>query len=155
PPAVQGLRLVCALRRRGLGLRVVLLEPAGRLVVRIEPRCARALAEPRRALARQRPLASHGPQASPWHSPAVFDHVTIRVSDRAAAERFYDTVLPSVGLDESRRFGQYTLWGDFSIVEAGADEPVTRGLHVGFFAPSHDVFDASCRGGPDAGDRAD
>jgi catechol 2,3-dioxygenase-like lactoylglutathione lyase family enzyme len=85
----------------------------------------------------------------------VFDHVTIRVSDRAAAERFYDTVLPSVGLDESRRFGRYTLWGDFSIVEASADEPVTRGLHVGFFAPSHEVVDEFWRSGTEAGYRDD
>jgi catechol 2,3-dioxygenase-like lactoylglutathione lyase family enzyme len=27
----------------------------------------------------------------------VFDHVTVRVSDREAAERFYDTVLPAIG----------------------------------------------------------
>jgi hypothetical protein len=29
--------------------------------------------------------------------PAVFDHVTIRVSDRAASERFYETVLAALG----------------------------------------------------------
>ena len=30
---------------------------------------------------------------------AVFDHVTIRVSDRAASERFYDTVLQTLGIE--------------------------------------------------------
>jgi catechol 2,3-dioxygenase-like lactoylglutathione lyase family enzyme len=38
----------------------------------------------------------------------VFDHVTIRVSDRAASERFYETVLPAIGLDKPRRGDHYT-----------------------------------------------
>jgi catechol 2,3-dioxygenase-like lactoylglutathione lyase family enzyme len=29
----------------------------------------------------------------------VFDHVTIRVSDRAASERFYTTVLRTLGVE--------------------------------------------------------
>ena len=29
----------------------------------------------------------------------MFDHVTIRSSDRAASERFYDTVLAVLGLE--------------------------------------------------------
>jgi catechol 2,3-dioxygenase-like lactoylglutathione lyase family enzyme len=31
----------------------------------------------------------------------VFDHVTIRVSDRAASERFYPTVLRTLGVEPS------------------------------------------------------
>jgi catechol 2,3-dioxygenase-like lactoylglutathione lyase family enzyme len=31
----------------------------------------------------------------------VFDHVTIRVADRAASEQFYETVLPLVGLERT------------------------------------------------------
>jgi catechol 2,3-dioxygenase-like lactoylglutathione lyase family enzyme len=30
---------------------------------------------------------------------AVFDHVTIRASDRAASERFYTTVLGTLGVE--------------------------------------------------------
>ena len=33
----------------------------------------------------------------------MFDHVTIRVADRAASERFYDTVLTPLGLDATYR----------------------------------------------------
>jgi catechol 2,3-dioxygenase-like lactoylglutathione lyase family enzyme len=82
----------------------------------------------------------------------VFDHVTIRVSDRAASERFYDTVLQTLELG---RDGAYTEWGDFSIAEATDEKPVTRRLHIGFFAPSHAVVDEFWRVGTEAGYRDD
>jgi len=84
----------------------------------------------------------------------VFDHVTIRVSDRGASERFYDTVLRTVGL-EPRRAGPYPEWGDFSIAEATEDQPLTRRLHVAFFAPSREVVDEFWRVGVEAGYRDD
>src|SRR5207244_7894408 len=34
-------------------------------------------------------------------SPDVFDHVTIRASDREASERFYDTVLGTLRIEKS------------------------------------------------------
>ena len=50
----------------------------------------------------------------------MFDHVTIRVSDRAASVRFYDTVLAV--LDKARSGDeQYPEWDDFSIAAATAD----------------------------------
>jgi catechol 2,3-dioxygenase-like lactoylglutathione lyase family enzyme len=84
----------------------------------------------------------------------VFDHVTIRVSDRAASERFYETVLATMGL-EARRAGRYTEWSDYSIAEATGGEAVTRGLHVAFFAPSHELVDEFWRAGTGAGYRDD
>jgi catechol 2,3-dioxygenase-like lactoylglutathione lyase family enzyme len=71
----------------------------------------------------------------------VFDHVTIRVSDREASERFYDLVLEVVGIDESHSGEQFTEWNDFSLAEATAWNPVTRGLHIGFGAPSRERVD--------------
>jgi catechol 2,3-dioxygenase-like lactoylglutathione lyase family enzyme len=75
----------------------------------------------------------------------VFDHVTIRVSDRQASERFYDTVLSAIGSE----------WNDFSLLEADAELPVTRGLHIGFGAPSRDLVDAFWQAGVDAGFQSD
>jgi hypothetical protein len=51
--------------------------------------------------------------------------VTIRVSERAASEQFYETVLPAVSLDKPRRGDYYTEWGDFSIAQADEAKPVT------------------------------
>jgi len=82
----------------------------------------------------------------------VFDHVTIRVSDRAASERFYDTVLAV--LDKARSGDeQYPEWDDFSIVDD--DQPVTERLHIGFWAPTHELVDAFHRAGVDAGYASD
>jgi catechol 2,3-dioxygenase-like lactoylglutathione lyase family enzyme len=77
----------------------------------------------------------------------VFDHVTIRVADREASERFYRTVLSVLGQAPTRD-ETYTEWGDFSITEG---EPVTRRLHIGFHAPTHAEVDAFHRAGVEAG----
>jgi catechol 2,3-dioxygenase-like lactoylglutathione lyase family enzyme len=76
----------------------------------------------------------------------VFDHITIRASDRRASEQFYDAVLPVVGLEKS-----FAEWGDYSLVQATADSPATKRLHIAFFAPSRDVVDEFWRVGRDAG----
>jgi catechol 2,3-dioxygenase-like lactoylglutathione lyase family enzyme len=85
----------------------------------------------------------------------VFDHVTIRVSDRAASERFYDTVLEVVGIDETYSGDQFEEWGDFSLAAATAWNPVTRGLHVGFGASSRERVDEFWQAGVDAGYESD
>ena len=77
----------------------------------------------------------------------VFDHVGIRVSDREASERFYDTVLSVLG-NERHDDEDYTEWGDYAI---GTDGPVTRNLHIGFYAPTHELVDAFHQAGLDAG----
>jgi len=81
----------------------------------------------------------------------VFDHVTIRVTDRGASERFYNTVLPALGIPAARSGEHYPQWDDFSLSLAAEGEPVTRGLHVGFVAPSRADADAFWRVGTGAG----
>ena len=83
----------------------------------------------------------------------MFDHVTIRVSDRGASERFYDTLLPILGIPKSHSGEEFAEWRDFSLAEATADHPVTRGLHIGFAAPSPADVDEFWRVGIDAGYR--
>ena len=51
----------------------------------------------------------------------VFDHVTIRVADRAASERFYETVLTPLGIDTSYSTHAFAEWQDFSLAEADAE----------------------------------
>jgi catechol 2,3-dioxygenase-like lactoylglutathione lyase family enzyme len=65
----------------------------------------------------------------------VFDHVTIRVSDMAASEAFYSTVLGALGVEPLHNDEDLVEWeNDFSIAPADAEHPVTRGLHVAWFA---------------------
>ena len=85
----------------------------------------------------------------------MFDHVTIRVSDRAASERFYDTVLGAIGIERTATSELGPEWDDFSLAAASAEKPVTRGLHIGFGAKSTGDVDAFWRAGVDAGYESD
>ena len=84
----------------------------------------------------------------------MFDHVTIRVSDRNASSRFYDTVLGVLGL-ERRSAGPWLEWGDFSISDASDEHPVTRRLHIAFHAASRELVEEFWRAGTAAGFRDD
>jgi catechol 2,3-dioxygenase-like lactoylglutathione lyase family enzyme len=81
----------------------------------------------------------------------MFDHVTIRVADRSRSERFFDTVLATLGIATSRSSTALAEWSDFGIYEAEPGHAVTRRLHVGFAAPSREQVDAFWRTGVDAG----
>jgi catechol 2,3-dioxygenase-like lactoylglutathione lyase family enzyme len=85
----------------------------------------------------------------------MIDHVTIRVSDRAASERFYDTVLPVIGITRND-IEEYAEWGDYSMSDEVSDEhPLTQRLHIGFRAPSREHVDRFWQAGVDAGYRSD
>jgi catechol 2,3-dioxygenase-like lactoylglutathione lyase family enzyme len=85
----------------------------------------------------------------------VFDHVTIRVFDREASERFYGTVLHTIGGEPTHSGEDFAEWKDFSLAQADDEHPVTRGLHIGFKAPSREHVDEFWRAGTAAGYRDD
>ncbi len=85
----------------------------------------------------------------------MFDHVTIRVTDRDASERFYNAVLGTLGIDESYRTNSFSQWGEFILTAADAPNPPTRRLHVAFVAPTRDQVDQFWRVGTEAGYRDD
>jgi catechol 2,3-dioxygenase-like lactoylglutathione lyase family enzyme len=85
----------------------------------------------------------------------VFDHVEIAVTDLSASEPFYRTVLSVLGVEPSHASADLVEWDDWDIGATDREHPVTRGLHVGFRAPSHDAVDAFWRAGIDAGYRDD
>jgi catechol 2,3-dioxygenase-like lactoylglutathione lyase family enzyme len=85
----------------------------------------------------------------------VFDHVTIRVSDREASLRFYDLLLATLGIEKTYHDDGLAEWDDFSLSAATPERPQTRRLHIGFVAPSHAVVDEFWRVGTEAGYRDD
>lgn len=85
----------------------------------------------------------------------MFNHVTIRVSDRAASEQFYETVLQAIGIDKTYGGEDFAEWRDFSLAAAHEGKPATRRLHTGFVAPSREHVDAFWRIGTGAGYRSD
>jgi catechol 2,3-dioxygenase-like lactoylglutathione lyase family enzyme len=78
----------------------------------------------------------------------MFDHISLGVSDIAAAQRFYDAALTPLGLKRlssgeiSLGYGRETvgLWLGATQRPVPADE--SSGLHVCFAAPSRKAVDA-------------
>jgi catechol 2,3-dioxygenase-like lactoylglutathione lyase family enzyme len=85
----------------------------------------------------------------------VFDHLTIRVSDRAVSRAFYELALGELGFELTSSGDDFDEWWDFSIAQAREDRPVTRGLHVAFVARSHEAVDTWWNAMTDAGYRDD
>jgi catechol 2,3-dioxygenase-like lactoylglutathione lyase family enzyme len=85
----------------------------------------------------------------------VFDHVTIRAFDRPASERFYDLVLGVLGVERTGTDETFVEWSDFSVAVPDDENPVTRGLHVGFVTASREAVDAFWRTGAEAGYASD
>ena len=85
----------------------------------------------------------------------MFDHVGIAVSDLAASERFYRTVLSVLGVEPVHSDAELVEWEDWDIGPTDHEHPVTRGLHVGFRAPASEAVDAFWQAGTDAGFRDD
>ena len=71
----------------------------------------------------------------------MWDHVTIRVSDRAASRAFYELALGELGFEITNAADGFEEWWDFSMSQARPDRPVTRGLHVAFVAQSRNAVD--------------
>src|SRR5690349_1751640 len=95
------------------------------------------------------------PAAGEGSLGSVFDHVLIAVSDLAASERFYRTVLSALGAEPSYTDAEIVEWEDWDVLGTNHDHPVTRGLHVGFRASSPEAVDAFWQAGIDAGYRDD
>jgi catechol 2,3-dioxygenase-like lactoylglutathione lyase family enzyme len=85
----------------------------------------------------------------------VFDHVTIRVSDRESAERLYETVLGTLAVEKTWSDEQLAEWDTFSLAQATEEMPATRGLHIGFSAASREQVAEFWRVGTEAGFRDD
>src|SRR5205085_4613782 len=80
--------------------------------------------------------------------------VTIRVSQREASRRFYDTVLGVLG-HTARNAELFDEWDDFSIAPVSEAHPLTRRLHVAFVARSEAEVNAFWRAGVDGGYESD
>ena len=79
----------------------------------------------------------------------------IRATDREAAERFYGIVLRTLGVEQTSTDARDARWGDFIIRHADDRSPPTRGLHIGFTAPTRGRVDEFWRAGTSAGYRDD
>src|SRR5690242_2100791 len=85
----------------------------------------------------------------------MFDHVGIAVSDLAASERFYRTVLSELGVEPSHADAELVEWEDWDVGPVDHGHSLTRGLHVGFRAPDRAAVDGFWQAGVDGGHPSD
>src|SRR3954447_1951339 len=85
----------------------------------------------------------------------MWDHVGLRNTDFAASARFYSLVLETLGAEQTAADDWIVEWDQFAISPHEDDKPATRGLHIGFSAPSREHVDAFWQAGVDAGYRDD
>ncbi len=85
----------------------------------------------------------------------MFDHVTIRCSNRDLSEVFYKTVLETLGVEVTDFEDEYVQFGYFSIAQASDYKPPTGRLHIGFVARSRALVDSFWEAGRAAGYRYD
>ena len=85
----------------------------------------------------------------------MWDHVTLRASDLEASARFYDIVLRPLGIERITTEDWLIDYDQFSLSPANDEKPTTRGLHVGFTAPTREHVHAFWQAGVDAGYRDD
>jgi catechol 2,3-dioxygenase-like lactoylglutathione lyase family enzyme len=85
----------------------------------------------------------------------MFDHVTLRVADLAAAEALFQTLLDPLAFDETFRSRTLAAWEDFALTEADEQHAVTRRLHVAFAARAPSAVDDFWAAGVAAGLRDD
>jgi catechol 2,3-dioxygenase-like lactoylglutathione lyase family enzyme len=72
-------------------------------------------------------------------------------SSRAASERFYRTVLSTLGITPTSETDAWLAWHDFRLVSTDERHGVTRALHVAFVADAREAVDRFWHAGIEAG----
>jgi catechol 2,3-dioxygenase-like lactoylglutathione lyase family enzyme len=66
----------------------------------------------------------------------MFDHVTLRVADLAAATRAFAPVLDALELTQTASTPSFSVWGNFALTETDDEHPVAQRVHIAFIAPT-------------------
>jgi hypothetical protein len=81
----------------------------------------------------------------------VFDHVDLHVGDYVASVRFYETVLAPLGIPKLSESPHAACFTNLNVVDG---RPVTRNVHLCFYASEKPQVDAFHRAGIEAGFRS-
>jgi catechol 2,3-dioxygenase-like lactoylglutathione lyase family enzyme len=66
----------------------------------------------------------------------MFDHITLRVADLAAAGSAFAAVLDELEIEQTVSTPSFAVWGNFALTETDEEHPIARGAHVAFIAPT-------------------
>jgi len=85
----------------------------------------------------------------------MFDHVTLRVADLAAATRAFKAVLDQLEIEQTTKTPSFSVWGNFALTPTDAEHPIARHVHIAFTAPTRAHIERFAQAGIDAGLAAD
>jgi catechol 2,3-dioxygenase-like lactoylglutathione lyase family enzyme len=66
----------------------------------------------------------------------VFDHITLRVADLAAADSAFKAVLDQLEIEQTASTPSFSVWGNFALTQTDDEHPIARRVHVAFIAPT-------------------
>jgi catechol 2,3-dioxygenase-like lactoylglutathione lyase family enzyme len=81
----------------------------------------------------------------------MFDHVTLRVADLAAATRAFAAALDQLEIEQTTSTPSLSVWGNFALTQTDEEHPIARRVHVAFVAPTPAYVERFARAGIDAG----
>jgi catechol 2,3-dioxygenase-like lactoylglutathione lyase family enzyme len=81
----------------------------------------------------------------------MFDHITLRVADLAAASSAFTAVLDELEIEQTTSTPSFSVWGNFALTQTDEDHPIARRVHVAFIAPTPAHVERFEQAGIDAG----
>jgi catechol 2,3-dioxygenase-like lactoylglutathione lyase family enzyme len=81
----------------------------------------------------------------------VFDHITLRVPDLAAASAAFSAMLDELEIERTTSTPSLSVWGNFALTQTDEEHPIARRVHVAFIAPTPSHVDRFAQAGIDAG----
>jgi catechol 2,3-dioxygenase-like lactoylglutathione lyase family enzyme len=81
----------------------------------------------------------------------MFDHITLRVADLAAASSAFTAVLDQLEIAQTTSTPNLSVWGNFALTQTDPEHPIARRVHIAFVAPSPAHVERFGQAGIDAG----
>jgi catechol 2,3-dioxygenase-like lactoylglutathione lyase family enzyme len=81
----------------------------------------------------------------------MFDHVSLRVPDLAAASSAFTAVLAELEIEPTMSTPTFSLWGNFALTQTDEEHPIAQRVHIAFIAPSTAHVDRFAKAGIGAG----
>ncbi len=66
----------------------------------------------------------------------MFDHITLRVADLAAASGAFAAVLDALEIEQTTRTPSFSVSGNFALTQTDEEHPIARRVHIAFIAPT-------------------
>jgi catechol 2,3-dioxygenase-like lactoylglutathione lyase family enzyme len=81
----------------------------------------------------------------------MFDHVTLRVADLAAASVTFRALLDTLEIEPTTTTASFSVWGNFALTQTDQEHPIARRVEIAFTAPTSAHVDRFARAGVEAG----